>query len=701
MGKPRDLANVVATGNILADGAVAPAELTGVTSTAAEINILDGVTATAAELNIMDGVTATTAELNHVDGVTSNVQTQMDTKAPVADPTFTGTVTGPTINASTALQIGGTAITATAAELNKMDGVTVSASDINSVTAKAPTADPTFTGTLAAPTVNASTKLQVNGTDVITNARQLSNIASVDATTAAAITTAGVGGANSFDATASGALANGDPVILNANGTVSKPAVTQSVNDPATLGYTNATLFNSQGTSSVSAAYNSASSGNGKGAFMIVFKDTSDGNQFKGNTMTIRSDGELNVEGEFTIDSVQAQNDDDADIVYDPNQNKFLVVYTRGTYMDVKVRRLEGDNASNPRSYSVGAFSTIAQVSSGEGHRRPRIATNGSGGFVCIYSKGSGSELYCKGFTDIGGSMTFGSETQISNNTVSQASLVYDSASSKFVASFIETGDSGKIKTNAIGLSGTSASAASSQAVSGVTSSSTYLSAVYTTGGKVVLAFRDSSNSSYGSTVVATYNSSSNSYTYGSVQVFNAANSQYPSIGYDSNLNRVAIFYKDGGNSGLASLKHASVGTNSLTFQSNAAKVLSSAGDTVDRKSERLPFSGINMGNGYDDNKILVPWVNTNPQGRVNVANLGSSSTSLTATNYIGIADAAYSDGATATVQTQGAIDDAQSSMTIGAKQYVQGDGTIAGTADTPSVEAGLALSATKLLVKG
>ena len=84
----------------------------------------------------MDGVTATTAELNHVDGVTSNVQTQMDTKAPVASPTFTGTVTGPTINASTALQIGGVAVTATAAELNKMDGVTVSASDINSVTSK-------------------------------------------------------------------------------------------------------------------------------------------------------------------------------------------------------------------------------------------------------------------------------------------------------------------------------------------------------------------------------------------------------------------------------------------------------------------------------------------------------------------------------------------------------------------------------------
>lgn len=38
---------------------------TAVTSTAAELNILDGVTATAAELNILDGVTATAAQLNY------------------------------------------------------------------------------------------------------------------------------------------------------------------------------------------------------------------------------------------------------------------------------------------------------------------------------------------------------------------------------------------------------------------------------------------------------------------------------------------------------------------------------------------------------------------------------------------------------------------------------------------------------------
>jgi len=51
------------------------------------------ITATGTELNLLDGVTATTAELNYVDGVTSAIQTQINTKAPLASPTFTGTAT--------------------------------------------------------------------------------------------------------------------------------------------------------------------------------------------------------------------------------------------------------------------------------------------------------------------------------------------------------------------------------------------------------------------------------------------------------------------------------------------------------------------------------------------------------------------------------------------------------------------------------
>jgi hypothetical protein len=51
--------------------AITASQLSDVTSTAAELNILDGVTATTAELNILDGVTSTSAEINLLDGVTA------------------------------------------------------------------------------------------------------------------------------------------------------------------------------------------------------------------------------------------------------------------------------------------------------------------------------------------------------------------------------------------------------------------------------------------------------------------------------------------------------------------------------------------------------------------------------------------------------------------------------------------------------
>ena len=88
--------------------------LDGVTATATELNILDGVTSTTAELNILDGVTATTAELNYVDGVTSNIQTQLDAKG-------TGTVSS----------LSDLSITATATELNVLDGVTATTAELN------------------------------------------------------------------------------------------------------------------------------------------------------------------------------------------------------------------------------------------------------------------------------------------------------------------------------------------------------------------------------------------------------------------------------------------------------------------------------------------------------------------------------------------------------------------------------------------
>lgn len=54
-------------------------------------NLSDVASAPASIVNL--GINATAAELNYVSGVTSSIQTQIDSKAPVASPTFTGTAT--------------------------------------------------------------------------------------------------------------------------------------------------------------------------------------------------------------------------------------------------------------------------------------------------------------------------------------------------------------------------------------------------------------------------------------------------------------------------------------------------------------------------------------------------------------------------------------------------------------------------------
>jgi hypothetical protein len=139
--------------------------LDGVTATTAELNILDGVTATASELNILDGATLSTAELNYVDGVTSAIQTQIDTKAPTASPTFTGTVSG---------------ITKAMVDLGNVDNTSdankpVSTATQTALDLKANLASPALTGTPTAPTAAAGT----NNTQVATTAYTDAAIASL------------------------------------------------------------------------------------------------------------------------------------------------------------------------------------------------------------------------------------------------------------------------------------------------------------------------------------------------------------------------------------------------------------------------------------------------------------------------------------------------------------------------------------------
>ena len=111
---------------------------------------IDGteITATATELNKMDGVTSTTAEINYTDGVTSNIQTQLNLKAPLASPAFTGTATGANLTLSGDLTVNGSTTTLDttnlAVEDNLMElnaGVTSNANDAGFLIERGSTGD--------------------------------------------------------------------------------------------------------------------------------------------------------------------------------------------------------------------------------------------------------------------------------------------------------------------------------------------------------------------------------------------------------------------------------------------------------------------------------------------------------------------------------------------------------------------------------
>jgi hypothetical protein len=80
---------------------------------------------------------------------------------------------------------------------------------------------------------------------------------------------------------------------------------------------------------------------------------------------------------------------------------------------------------------------------------------------------------------------------------------------------------------------------------------------------------------------------------------------------------------------------------------------------------------------------------------------LPATYSNLSTRPFVGISDGTYADGATATIQAIGSIDDAQSGLNVGEKMYVAGDGSLTKTSSSSTQYAGLALSATDILIKG
>ena len=524
--------------------------------------------------------------------------------------------------------------------------------------------------------------IQISGSTVIHDSQDVQVSGVVTATSfhgdASQLTNLPAAG-SSLEATASGTLADGSTVIVNTDGTVSVVAQTGS----ASPSVGTPEVFNSSnfGSYDISAVYDSTNQ-----KVVIAYRDG--GNSYYGTAIV----GEVSGTGiTFGTPTVFESGDSQfISAVHDSSNNKIVIVYR------------------NYDSSSVGK-AIVGEIS--------------------------------------GNSISFPSSPgTYESDSTAYNSATFDSANNKVVIAYTDFGDNGYGKARVGEVSGTSISFPSSSTTFKTASQSSpirYIGITYdSTNDKVVIGYRNDNNSNYGEAIVGEVSGTGISFPSSSVP-YNSADSRYNKLTYDSSNDRVVIAYTDGGNSynkaavvGQVSGTGITFGT-PVTFNSGGYSNYFSA--TFDSSNDRVVLAYDDAGNSsygtaivgevdpsnnsinfgsetvfesantdypsatFDstNNRVIIAYTDAgnSSRGTAVVFAVNTLSINLTAENFIGISDGAYSDGQTATIQIAGSVDDAQSGLTPGQQYYVQNDGTLSETADSPSVLAGTAVAATKLII--
>ena len=152
-----------------------------------------------------------------------------------------------------------------------------------------------------------------------------------------------------------------------------------------------------------------------------------------------------------------------------------------------------------------------------------------------------------------------------------------------------------------------------------------------------------------------------------------------------TNNGKLGVLYRDTSSSNhLASKTLTISGTRAITVGSGVARLSTVAEPSIGKYS------------AYSS-KIYYLSMNDSA-GDLNF--YATTSLTTTAEKYIGIANNSATNGQSVTVRTFGSTNNNQVGLTTGALYYIQKDGTLGTTADTPSVIGGIALSSTQLLIK-
>lgn len=523
---------------------------------------------------------------------------------------------------------------------------------------------PVANGGTGATTLTANNVILGNGTSAVQVVAPgaSGNILTSNGTTWTSATPAPSG--PTLTAVASGSLSNGSTVVINADGTVSVAGILpQAVGTP--------TVASFGASSDVSATYDAST-----GRVVIAYRDVNNAGQgvavvglVSGTNITFGFNTVFET-GSTTLISA----------TYDANTQRVVIAYRdvgNSSFGTAVVGTVSGDTISFGTPVVFESANTEAISATYDSNLQCVVIAyrdNGNSGFgTAIVGTVSGT------------SISFGTAVVFASGGTFNTSATYDSGQQKVLIAYRNASGS-NFGTAIVGtVSGTSISFGTAvvfRSVNTINISATYDSSQQ----KVVIVSGQFGTTFSGTAIVGTV--SGTSISFGTAGSFGGATTVLMSATYDSSAQKVVVAYQAGGLGLEGFLAVGTVSGTSVTFDTpvqfepGLTEAISATYDSVQQR-------------------VVIAYRDTGNSSFPTAVVFRNAAANLTAENFIGFSNAAYTDGQTATIQLVGAVEDAQTGLTPGQSYYVQTDGTLSVTPGSPSVFAGTAVAATKIIVKG
>lgn len=503
------------------------------------------------------------------------------------------------------------------------------------------------------------------------------------------------GGSKSAEFVASGTLPNGTPVILNSNGTVTAVGLSsQSV--PIEVPTGTKTSFETIQIKSSDVNWDGDT-----GHFIVVWqKSASAAADRYGAAKVGTVVGNVITYGSTYVFS--SNYSADVKIAIDPNTaGKFTIAWS-GSPSGSRVPRAiigtyTGTGAS--ASMSFGTEFIIENVATGTSNIAITYDKNTAGRFVYMYQATGSSSIgrgVCGNIASGATTATMGSIVTWSATTVAFVeSIGYDKTADKFITSYRDSSASNALSAIVGTISSTNTLTFGTRTTSSITGmSESYIAVDPLRTNSSVIAYRIGA---VPQALVATL--SGTAVSFGTPVTFSTGDTYNLAVMMGSGTQDVGgLFYvSDYGPTGVYTIKARSLTVSGTSISYGTEYTMQTNTDAYHTSAEFNPAQSGQFVATYNDPNS--PAAGNSRLGQLLVGS--QQATNLTTTNFVGMPDESYASGATATVVAKGGVSLNQTSLTIGTTYYVQDNGSLGTSAGTVNVEAGRAISATSILLKG